>query len=515
MKTKIIPLIGDPKENLYQLGLREREAFLRLEKRVNSLLSTNPLLRFGQDIFSRAKLLLKKKETSFFQECLISYAEGLGIEPVRYFSFLMTFETAAHYGHLFPELKGLLPGCTSVLSLDKGDICHTRLLDFPLHEIFEDSPGLYYWKPENQEGILTYSCAGMAPLFLQGIHGSGVSLAVHHKPAKTFHQEGQSIFEIVFEAMFEGKDLQDLKKEFRRRVSFSKWSIILLEKTGSVLALDIDGPSQDAETYLLHESSPLIFTNIPLQKEKNEFQHYIKLCEDRQNWTREKLSRGKNLHMLDLLTDIKDQKIKDWKHPAATLSTVAAYQVNLSRGLLDVKEGAYALTASDPILRFSLDTSSEPHLLKPQQPETTLEKSWKRVSRAQAMFDQGQYDLAYHELQMARAQIGNSVWERILEFYECVWDFKFISNQKELALVYKRVRKLQVPQTLQDQWTLLIMRLEKKLDLSPTVTYKDVSPENQDLFQQEKLAAKPLFTAWMKLLYPRLEILEVFSPHQK
>lgn len=129
MKTVIVPLIGDPIENLYQLGLRERESFLRIEKRVTKLLSTNFFLRFGQDVLTRARTLLKRKEESFFDQCIKSYADGLGIDATRYLSFLSLFELAAHYGQVYPELKGMLPGCSSIFSKDNGDIVHTRLLD--------------------------------------------------------------------------------------------------------------------------------------------------------------------------------------------------------------------------------------------------------------------------------------------------------------------------------------------------------------------------------------------------
>jgi len=47
MKTTLIPLIGDPKENLYQLGLKERESYKILEEKVSTLLSTNNFFRFG------------------------------------------------------------------------------------------------------------------------------------------------------------------------------------------------------------------------------------------------------------------------------------------------------------------------------------------------------------------------------------------------------------------------------------------------------------------------------------
>lgn len=77
MKTILVPLIGDPKENLYQLGLKEKESFQRLEKRITGLLSANNFLRYGQDIISRARAVLKKKDDSFFDQCIEAYAEGL------------------------------------------------------------------------------------------------------------------------------------------------------------------------------------------------------------------------------------------------------------------------------------------------------------------------------------------------------------------------------------------------------------------------------------------------------
>jgi hypothetical protein len=109
----------------------------------------------------------------------------------------------------------------------------------------------------------------------------------------------------------------------------------------------------------------------------------------------------------------------------------------------------------------------------------------------------------------------NFIWKQIFNFYLCVWDFKFVSNSKELSIVYKKLKSLTIPPILKDQWTLLVMRIEKKLDLSPTVFFTDVSKPKQELFQREKLASRPVFATWMKLVYPRMEILDIFSPHQK
>jgi hypothetical protein len=515
MKTTIVPLIGDPVENLYQLGLREKEAFLRIEKRVTKLLSTNLILRFGQDIVARARVLFRRKETSFFDQCISAYAEGLGIDATRYLSFISLFELAAHYGQVYPELKSILPGCTSVFAKTDGDFTHSRLLDFPLIGIFEESPRLYYWQPEGKLPILSYSCEGLAPLFFQGVHGSGMSFALHHKPGNTYHREGQSIFQIGFETLFESQHLSDFKKEIKKKVSCTKWAFLLLEKSGQVLEIDIDGPNQNFENYNLNDSSPLIFTNIPLKQDSTGFESFLKFSEDRQAWLKEKLISPKSIHILDLMTDVEDQRIKKWLHPSATLSTVGAYHINLTKGFVDLKEGEQALVASDAIVRFSLDETQEKRVLKEKEALSTFELAWKRAAKAQSDFDQGDYDIAYHELQMAKSMMPHPIWKEIIAFYLFVWDFKFISNTQELAMIYKKVRTLNVPANLKDQWILLIMRFEKKLELTPSVNSNDVSEAMRELFQQEKLATKPVFATWMKLLYPRLEILDVFSPHRK
>lgn len=515
MKTVIVPLIGDPIENLYQLGMREKDSFLKIEARVMKLLSTNAILRTGQDILSRARVIMKKRDEGLFDQCVKAYADGMGIDPIRYFSFLSLFELAAHYGQIYPELKGILPGCTSVFAKSSEGITHSRLLDFPLIGIFEENPRLYFWQQEGKLPLLNYSCEGLAPLFLQGLHGSGLSFALHHKPGKNYHREGQSIFKITFEILFEAANLAEVKREMKKKVSITKWSMLLLEKTGVVQAMDLDGPALNSESYNVNDTSPLIFTNIPLNQDAEGFDSFLKFSETRQNWLKEKLKTAKSEHMLDLMTDVEDQKPKKWLHPAATLSTVGAYHINLTTGLLDVKEGHSALVKSDEIIQFSLGQNGEGKVIKKAATPRPFEIAWKRASLAQSAFDQGEYDIAYHELQMAQSLMPNPLWKEIIGFYLCLWDFRFVSNSKELAMIYKKVKKLNLPESLKDQWIMLIMRLERRLDLSPTVTTNDVQGPFRELFQQEKLAPKPVFATWMKLLYPRLELLDVFSPHRK
>jgi hypothetical protein len=515
MKTTIVPLIGDPRETLYQLGQREREDFKKIEERITRLLSTSLVLRLGQDMISRMRFLMrKKKPEGLFDSCIKAYAEGLGIDPSRYLSFLSLFEIAAHFGHVYPELKGLLPGCTSVLARGPEGFTHDRLLDFPLLGTFDSAPRLYYWQREGAPPLLSYSTPGLAPLFFQGIHGSGVSFALHHKPGKTYHQEGESIFQIAFETFLEGENFTDIRKIFRQKTSMTKWGVVLLDKTGAAHVIDIDGPSQNQESYHLNESSPLIFTNVPMVQDDQGFESFIRFSRERQSWVKSKLSKPQKTHPLDLLTEVNPESEKGLKLPAATFSTIAAWSVNLTQGYVDVKEGTAPLVASDPILRFSLASQGPGEVLKKTSSPSPFEAAWKRAGMAQSLFDQGKYDEAYHELQMSLSLMPNPQWKEILEFFLVVWDFKFVSNSKELSLVYKRLKKLHPPEILRDELNLLIMRFEKRLDLSSTVDADDLPPHLRNLFRQEKLAPKPLFATWVKLLYPRLDVLAVFSPHQ-
>jgi hypothetical protein len=116
---------------------------------------------------------------------------------------------------------------------------------------------------------------------------------------------------------------------------------------------------------------------------------------------------------------------------------------------------------------------------------------------------------------MAEAMMPHPAWKEILKFLLCVWNFKFVGNKRELALVYRDLKKIPIPDPLKDQWLFLCMRMERKLGLVITVQESQVSPGLQNQFKLEIEAPMALFTTWMILLYPRIEILDVFSPHHR
>lgn len=518
MKTKLVPIRGNIEEALYQIGLDEKESFKLIESRVNQLLSRSSLLRTGQELLSKAKLRFsrrKEEELDLFHRCVKAYAEGLGTDLNSYLNFLALFEIAAHYGQKLPDLQAILPGCTSVFLRTSEEISHTRLMDFPLTGIFEEKPRLYLWEKDAKPILLTYSCEGLAPLFIQGLHGNGISFALHHKPGQQFYKEGTGVFEILFNLLFDNLKAQGIKKDLKSIRTKTKWGFLFLDKTGRLENYDIEGPNFVQEHIDLPLNSPQVLTNIPLRENDPKLNDFISFCQSREEWAHKKLSKESKLHPLDLLTDVGDQKSRHWNHPAATLATTGALWINLSQGYLDIKEGEGALVASDPIIRVDLAVDNKIETLKNQGKRTPFEVAWKRASLAQAYFDQEKYDLAYHELQMAQTLVPGHPWEAIFQFFLCSWDFLLLPNTKELSHVYKTLCALKLPELIKGQQQLLIQRIEKKLKLQFSINPENVSPAVRELYKQEREANKALFSAWMGLIYPRMEQLTIHSPHFK
>lgn len=518
MKTKLVPIRGNIEEALYQIGLDEKASFRILEERVNQLLSRSSILRTGQEFLSKAKLRFarrKEEELSLYQKYVKSYAEGLGTDLNGYLNFLALFEIAAHYGQRLPDLQAILPGCTSVFLRTENEISHTRLMDFPLTGIFEEKPRLYLWEKDGKPLLLNYSCEGLAPLFLQGLHGNGISFALHHKPGQHFHKEGSSVFEILFNLLFQDLRPQGIKKDLKLARTKTKWGFLFLDKNGRLENYDIEGPSFVQEHMDLPLNSPQVLTNVPLREDNPALGDFIAFCRSREEWAHKKLSKDSKTHPLDLLTDVNDQKVRGWNHPAATLATTGALRVNLTQGFLDIKEGEGALVASDPIIRVDLAVDNKIELLKPKSKRSTFEEAWKKASFAQAYFDQEKFDQAYHELQMAQALVSGHPWDNIFQFFLCSWDFLLLPNNKELSHVYKIIKDLSLPKILEGQQKLLVQRIEKKLNLQYSISPEEVPASVRPLFEQEREANRALFSAWMGLIYPRMEQLTVHAPHLK
>ncbi len=505
--------ITDTQDSLYQLGLQERECFLKLDQRIGQILSSNEVVTLLTQLTGRAKAIFDSQKKSLFNQALNSYCKGLGIHPSKYLSLLLLIELSAQK-NIFPDFKSLLPGCSSIFMKNKDEeVTHTRLLDFPLTDLFAREQRFYYWKIPGRRTTLTYSCPGLALLFINGIHESGMSFALHHKSSLKINNTGKSVFDILFNSLLDAKDIHHFKELLKDQNSFSKWGIYAVSSKGEVLACDLDHIAFHKKYYSLNEDPSLFFTNISLHSHDDESFQFLKFTHSRQNWIKQKLKSKIQDHPLDYFTDLSETKGKSWHHPAATLATIGAYHANLTKGFVDFKTTESGpLTKSDGIYRLHLD-SGQFEEIKTKKNPTEFEKAWKLAGEAQANFDQKNDEVGYHQLQMSRSLMPHETWRNILYLFQTAWEYKFINNKSELSLIYQGLKSVKVPEILEDQKKLMIFRFEKRLGLMNTINRDDLSIPFKNIYDAEEKANPLLFLSWSKSLSPRLEVLEIYSPH--
>lgn len=511
MSIKVEYLIGDLKENFYQLGRKEQDDFTDLEVNLKNLLSSYHLLKIWQDLFSRSQSIFKKRHQSFFEIALHAYAEGLERPVPEVRRVFELVEVAAHYGQIRPELKTLIPGCTSVFERNAHGIFHHRLIDFPLMNFFKDRARLYHSQFNNTIGVSWIGMAGMSLAPLHLFSKMGFSLALHQKPSPKFYSQGELIYSILFDLMFRNETLNDLRKDLRIKTSQNKWGGYVVDKNHEVLAFDIEGPQHWFEKYDLEENRPLIFTNVPVKYSFGEDvaeDHFVTVANARALGVSQVLKKKKNTNLEDLYHLFSPRMDKgQLSLPAVTVSTQIGFSYEISSSRLETLEQKL------PSIWQKTQWLPKDNKLK----IGPLKQMWDHLVLGQGYLDQKQDDLAYHHFQMAQALCPEAGWSHIIEFYLTVLEYKFAQTKEELGFIYKRLVAVEkyLPPHLQDHALLMRLRFEKRLKLVITSNPLDLKhPEWQKLWTKEKEASDVWLSTWKSLITPRFDLLDVFYPYQ-
>ncbi len=511
MSLQVERLYGDLQENFYQLGRKEAEDFKELELYLGKLLSSYHLLKIWQELLSRSMSLFKKKPQTFFEIALASYAEGLERPAAEVRRVIEFIEVAAHYGQIRPELKALIPGCTSVFETNAQGSFHHRLIDFPLLNFFQGKARLY---TSHFNGTTPVSWIGMAGMSLAPLHlfsGHGLSLALHQKPSLNFYSQGELIYSVLFDLMFRNETLGDLRKDLRIKSSHNKWGGYVLSKTNEVLAFDIEGPQHWFEKLELTEKSPLIFTNTPLKystgEDVNEDQ-FVDVSTARAMGAAQILKKKKQISINDLHQLFQPHTANNlWVLPAKTVSTQISFSYEIKTGKIDT------LDSTMPTIWKKTEWSER----KFTMPSDPMQKSWHHLSLGQGYLDQKQDDYAYHHFQMAQALCPKGVWHSIIEFYLIILEYKFAQSKEELGFIYQRLLGLEkaLPLHFHDHALLMRLRFERRLKLVITSNPLDLKhPGHQKLWTKEKDASELWIITWKNLITPRFDLLDVFYPYQ-
>ncbi len=511
MSLKVERLIGDLKENFYQLGRKEAEDFHNLEVNLKKLLSSYHLLKIWQDLLSRSHSLFKRRNQSFFELALTAYAEGLERPVADVRRVIELVEIASHYGQIRPELKALIPGCTSVFEKTVHGIFHHRLIDFPLMNFLKNKAKLYVTQ---FNGTTPVSWVGMSGMCLAPFHlfsGKGFSVALHQKPSPQYYAQGELIYSVLFDLMFRNETLNDLRKDLRIKSTQNKWGGYIVDKNHDVLAFDIEGPQHWFEKFSLEEKHPLIFTNTPLKysfgDNLNE-DRFVSVSAARATGAGQILKKKKNIHLADLHHLFEPRFDKEqWSIPTSTVSTQISFTYELKSGKIQ--------TTNEEMP--SIWKKSEWIALNSKEKPEALKIPWSHLTLAQGHLDQNQEDLAYHHFQMARTLCPQGHWATIIEFYLIILEYKYAQSKAELGFIYKRLLELEktLPAHFQDHALLMKLRFEKRLKLVITSDPLQLKhPGFQKLWTKEKEASELWLQTWKNLITPRFDLLDVFYPYQ-
>ena len=229
-----IHLFGNPEENFYILGKKDKDSYHRIYNQISSLCIRNKhltkILRLANELSLH---LSRKKYEHHHNKELKAYAEGLEVpyEEILY-SFLLP-EIVSSFNKWVPDLMSLIPGCSSLfVPSTSGGVVHTRILDYALNETFTESERSILYDFDDRYKNLSFSCAGVPFASMTAMNDQGLTLALHYKHGQHFNNNGESIFFMANEIINTCSNIREAIKLIKKKSSISYWGLYLSDKHG-------------------------------------------------------------------------------------------------------------------------------------------------------------------------------------------------------------------------------------------------------------------------------------------
>lgn len=524
-----IHLLGNPEENFYALGKRDAESFGPIFDHMSRLLTqSSNLSKVFQATLELSQIRLQRPSTLTPE--LQAYAEGLE-RPINDVNFaLLLPEVAAAFNKWTPNLRGIIPGCSSLFTWDElnGGVVHARVLDYALATQFENSERCILYEFTNRYKIYSYSTAAMPFPSLTAMNEKGLTLALHYKHGDYFDLKGNSIFAIMYQVLSYCSDIHEVRKYLKNYPSISYWGLYMSDRNGDVASIDICGNQIYQEKFDLKEQNYLYFNNRPIIKEQkhNEIQPFGNLsqCKMRYLNVEKKLQGFKQTKNLDqkILTTLscpkvkKENTAKNWNLEVITPSSiqVASFHNGLNQSLFVA--GDSPKLGSENFIKvtelFSANGPSDKLIPSKSKTDSNYIKGYHFLTRAQASYDLASQQKAYHELQMAMSYHREYPEYYIEKFYFTVWQYLNDSTNKEFVYLYDDFVELEdkLPPYLEDHRQLFLMRLGKilgyKIDYDANVIF---NTQLKIFFEKEMKMNGIAIKLLRKLIFPRIEILDI------
>lgn len=518
-----IELIGDPCENFYSLGAKDKDAYQEIYSLITMLCARNDILAKAIKMSSELAVNINKRGNLNFNKELEAYAEGLQ-RPTKdiYFALLLP-EIVASFNKWTPNLMSIVPGCSSLFTYnhDTKSTQHTRILDYALVGPFEKYERTIKTDFKNRLKIFGLTTVGLPFPSLSSMNESGLSLALHYKHGDFLNLNGDSIFSITYQILSYCTSIHDVKKFLKNYPSMSHWGIYISDKTGQVTSIDVKGNEINQEKFDLKDHDYLYFNNRPLLKNTNtdNLQPFGNLnqCTLRRESMKRKL-KGKETKKFNTHDSLKTiceiEKNKNWYFDVITPSSIQAISLDA------VNNKAHIIPGKSPkFYKGQMDSYENifekikiKSLSEKYKYDSHLISGHERIASFQSFLDGGKIEEAYHEIQMSYEFFKTTPHAPIIRFYILVLQYIYESNKKDLAYLYSDFKELEgkLPEYLNDHRILFMMRLEKLLGHPILFNSSEIKNKNlQDLYDKERKLKAPALIVLKKLIFPRVEILDI------
>lgn len=523
-----IHLFGNSSENFYSLGKRDKIAFQAMYTQLSSLCARNNLLvRLLKATTDISRNFVKNNESQNLND-LKAYAEGLEVSFDQVlFAFILP-EMVSSFNKFSPHLLSVIPGCSSLFMWDekRSGIVHSRILDYALSGIFEENERSVLYDFPNRNNVFSFGSSGIPLPSMSAMNSKGLTVALHYKHNDHFDLTGESIFFIVSEILFHTSDIRETIKLLKSKTSMSLWGLYIADRNGEVASIDICGRDLHHEKFELKDHKYLYFNNRPLLKRSEDLQPFgnKNQCIMRAEVVKERIKDVKLSKDTDLLTlglEIlgapsakKNISFKDWKLSPVTPSSLQLYSFHNTKNEALFVPGATAKYFNGEYLELkNLFTSSTTQSIHGEVKElSNFQIGIDFLTKFQTSIDRGDTVVAYHTIQMAIKYLKETPEGEIAKFYFCITQYIFENDKRDLAYLYKDLKKLKnkLPSYLEDHRLLFLMRLEKILNYTIENQEKKISNKNlATLYKKELLKNSIAVKSLRHLIFPRIDVLDI------
>jgi len=532
----ITKLIGDPLENFYQLGLKDKDRHKIVLDHINNLIKT-PWKALDLVAGEVLKQVLSRTlaSSSEFQKNIGAYSEGLSRPSDEVARGLLTPELLSFMSRWIPGIPPGLLGCSSYFSWDEdaGSPIHARILDFPLLDSYDKEERLLLTKFKDQPQILSYGTHGMPYPGLTAMNSEGVSFALHQKFTNRLNTKGIPIFELAFQFMKEVGDKKSAIQFLKANQSLTTWGFNIGFKNGEVLMADISGEELFYREFQL-EPGMVLYVNNKLENSKLDqsdfypygFSEFNELREEVANEKIKKSLKGKKINSKNLLavaaTPLDSTKLVCLRPDPATMSSLAISTLNPTTGELLLIDGPAPKYFEGSALEVSKVWDSpeiEKIKIKKKAVSPKFKSGFRHLMQAQVAFDLSKKQDIYHHLQMSIEHLEGFKEQSLAQFYFLVFQYMEEKHDKTRSNLLDKFKLLEGKLTpyLEENRKLFVYRLERLTKVGVTINETDFQLENfKTLFlEEEKLPNFLLYKATTILLNPRIDMWDIVHAHVK